>query len=61
MSLDELEKIFIGKVLERSDYNKGLTSKILGIPRTTLWRKMKKYGYDDPLNLKDKSSDTEED
>lgn len=61
MSLDELEKIFIGKVLERSDYNKGLTSKILGIPRTTLWRKMKKYGYDDPLNLKDKSSDTGED
>lgn len=60
MSLDELEKIFIGKVLERSDYNKGLTSKILGIPRTTLWRKMKKYGYDDPLNTKDKSSDSEE-
>ena len=44
MSLDELEKSFIGKVLERSDYNKGLTSKILNIPRTTLWRKMKKYG-----------------
>jgi DNA-binding NtrC family response regulator len=44
MSLDELEKSFIGKVLERSDYNKGLTSRILNIPRTTLWRKMKKYG-----------------
>lgn len=44
MSLDELEKSFIGKVLERSDYNKGLTSKILNIPRTTLWRKMKRYG-----------------
>lgn len=44
MSLDELEKSFIGKVLERSDYNKGLTAKILNIPRTTLWRKMKKYG-----------------
>lgn len=44
MSLDELEKKFIGKVLERSDYNKGLTAKILNIPRTTLWRKMKKYG-----------------
>ncbi|MGB5159127.1 sigma-54-dependent transcriptional regulator [Desulfobacterium sp. N47] len=44
MSLDELEKKFIGKVLERSDYNKGITAKILNIPRTTLWRKMKKYG-----------------
>lgn len=44
MSLDELEKSFIGRVLERSDYNKGITAKILNIPRTTLWRKMKKYG-----------------
>ncbi|MBU1053236.1 MAG: sigma-54 dependent transcriptional regulator [Proteobacteria bacterium] len=43
VSLDEMEKRFIGKVLERSDYNKGLTAKILNIPRTTLWRKMKKY------------------
>ena len=46
MSLDELEKRFIIKVLERSEYNKGLTSKILNIPRTTLWRKMKRYGLE---------------
>jgi DNA-binding NtrC family response regulator len=46
MSLEELEKRFISKVLERSDHNKGLTSQILNIPRTTLWRKMKKYGLE---------------
>jgi DNA-binding NtrC family response regulator len=60
MSLDELEKIFIGKVLERSDYNKGLTSKILGIPRTTLWRKMKKYGFDDRSSEKDSPADPDQ-
>ncbi len=43
MSLKDQEKIFIHKVLEMSNYNTGLTSKILKIPRTTLWRKMKKY------------------
>jgi transcriptional regulator with PAS, ATPase and Fis domain len=43
MSLKDQERDFIHKVLEMSNYNTGLTSKILKIPRTTLWRKMKKY------------------
>ncbi len=44
ITMEELEKRYIQKVLRRTNYNKTLTSQILGIPRTTLWRKMKKYG-----------------
>lgn len=44
LSLEELEKQHIMRVLQKTGNNKGLTSKILNLPRTTLWRKMKKYG-----------------
>ena len=44
LALEELEKLHIAKVLDKTDYNKSLSSKILNLPRTTLWRKMKKYG-----------------
>ena len=44
LSLEELEKQHIEKVLKKTGYNKSLTSKILNLPRTTLWRKMRKYG-----------------
>ena len=55
MSLKDQEKIFIHKALEMSNYNTGLTSKMLKIPRTTLWRKMKKYniGNVNPANHPD--------
>jgi two-component system response regulator AtoC len=43
-SLEEVEKHYIIKVLDKTSYNKNLSSKILNLPRTTLWRKMKKYG-----------------
>jgi two-component system response regulator AtoC len=43
LSLEEVEKQHIARVLERTDYNKALSSKILNLPRTTLWRKMKKH------------------
>ncbi|GLI34428.1 sigma-54-dependent transcriptional regulator [Desulforhabdus amnigena] len=42
-SLDEIERRYIAKVLEKTGYNKSLTAQILNIPRTTLWRKMKEY------------------
>jgi two-component system response regulator AtoC len=42
-TLEELEKQHITKVLKKTGDNKILTSKILNLPRTTLWRKMKKY------------------
>lgn len=43
ITLDEMEKRYIEKVLKKTNYNKSLASKILGLPRTTLWRKIKKY------------------
>ena len=44
MTMDEMEKLHIMRVLDRTRGNKAMTSKILNLPRTTLWRKMKKYG-----------------
>jgi two-component system response regulator AtoC len=44
LALEEVEKYHIIKVLEKTAYNKNLSCKILNLPRTTLWRKMKKYG-----------------
>jgi two-component system, NtrC family, response regulator AtoC len=43
LPLEELEKRYIARVLERTGYNKSLAAQILGIPRTTLWRKLKIY------------------
>ena len=42
-SLEEVEKKYIEKILEQTAFNKSKTAQILKIPRTTLWRKMKKY------------------
>jgi DNA-binding NtrC family response regulator len=41
--LEEIEKEYIKKILVKTNFHKGETSKILKIPRTTLWRKMKKF------------------
>jgi DNA-binding NtrC family response regulator len=43
-TLAELEKHHISKVLKLTGYNKPQASAILGIPRTTLWRRMRQYG-----------------
>ncbi len=43
-TMEEMEKNHIEKILRITKNNKGLASKILNIPRTTLWRKMKKFG-----------------
>lgn len=43
LSLEEMEKQHIKKVLEFTGYDKKATATILNIPRTTLWRKIKKY------------------
>ncbi|MCB2185144.1 MAG: sigma-54 dependent transcriptional regulator [Deltaproteobacteria bacterium] len=47
LSLEEMERRHIAKVMEKAGHNKGLAGKILGLPRTTLWRKLKKYSLDD--------------
>ena len=43
LPMEELEKRHIVRVLEKTNYNKNLTSTILNLPRTTLWRRMKKF------------------
>jgi len=49
LSLYEEEKAHIIRVLEVTNYSKVRSAKILGIPRTTLWRKIKKYGIMESL------------
>jgi two-component system response regulator AtoC len=43
-SLEEKEKEYIHQVLVLTDFKKGLAAEILKVPRTTLWRKMKRFG-----------------
>jgi transcriptional regulator with PAS, ATPase and Fis domain len=45
-SLEEAEKVYIQKVLTLTDGHRSRAAEILGIPRTTLWRKMKRFGLD---------------
>ncbi len=44
LTMEEVERQHIIDVLKKTNYNKGLAAKILDLPRTTLWRRMKKYG-----------------
>jgi two-component system, NtrC family, response regulator AtoC len=43
LPLDEIERRYIARILEKTGFNKGLAAQVLSIPRTTLWRKMKGY------------------
>jgi two-component system response regulator AtoC len=43
-TLEEQEREYIQKVLEYTQNHIGESARILDLPRTTLWRKMKKYG-----------------
>ncbi len=47
LSMEEVEKQHIQKVLDKTRGNKIVAARILNIPRTTLWRKMKKHGLSD--------------
>src|SRR3989339_121697 len=44
LSLNELEKRHIARVLQRHDNNQSATAQQLGLSRTTLWRKIKEHG-----------------
>ena len=44
LSMQAFEKQLIKGTLEKHNWNKLLTAKELGLHRSTLWRKMKKYG-----------------
>ncbi|MBU1881379.1 sigma-54-dependent Fis family transcriptional regulator, partial [bacterium] len=41
--LQYAEKIIISQILETYNGHRGKTADVLGIDKTTLWRKMKKY------------------
>lgn len=43
-SLEELEAFFIQKTLREQDGDRTMTAEILRIDKSTLWRKMKRYG-----------------
>ncbi len=47
ISLEEVEKIYIMKALEKAKGNKTLAAKLLGITRDTLRYRLKKYGVED--------------
>ena len=44
LTLEEVEKQHITRVLQKTGNNKILAGRILDLPRTTLWRKLKKFG-----------------
>jgi transcriptional regulator of acetoin/glycerol metabolism len=44
LTLEEVEKQYIVKTLQENNGNKSKSSRILGIDRTTLHLKLKKYG-----------------
>ena len=44
----EIERTHILETLERLDWNTTQAAKQLGIGRTTLWRKLKRYRGEDP-------------
>jgi DNA-binding NtrC family response regulator len=46
VTLEEKEKAYIREVLIKTRHRKNLAAEVLGIPRTTLWRKMKQYGLE---------------
>jgi transcriptional regulator of acetoin/glycerol metabolism len=43
-SLEEMERRHIQKVAEETGWNLSRTARILGIDRTTLYNKLKRYG-----------------
>lgn len=45
-SLEEIEAYFIKKTLRETGDDRGLTAEILGIDKSTLWRKVKRYQLD---------------
>ncbi len=47
VTLEEQERDYIRQALEYTRYHIGHTARLLALPRTTLWRKMKKYGLEE--------------
>ncbi|CUS88877.1 regulatory protein, Fis family [Candidatus Kryptonium thompsonii] len=50
ITLEELEKRYILKVLQETGWHKSNAAKILGIDRRTLYRKIEEYKLEEPEN-----------
>lgn len=48
LSMEQLERTHIDRVLKENGFNRARTSQLLGISKKTLYLKMKKYGLDPP-------------
>jgi two-component system, NtrC family, response regulator AtoC len=53
VSLEDQERDYILKVLKATHYNRIQAAQILKMPRTTLWRKIRKYRLDEDHQLTD--------
>jgi DNA-binding NtrC family response regulator len=54
-SLEEHERAYIERVLRATGGNRNRAAQVLGLARTSLWRKIKKYGLDDAATDRDVS------
>ena len=43
-TLEEQEREYLKRALVATNFNMGRAAQLLDLPRTTLWRKMKRYG-----------------
>ncbi len=55
LTLDELEKAYILKTLDRTAWHKKQTAEVLGIDPSTLYRKLERYGISGPQDRADPS------
>jgi transcriptional regulator with GAF, ATPase, and Fis domain len=61
LTLDDIERLYMDAVLKHCDWNKSQASRVLGIERTTLDRRLKRYGMHRPDGAGDDSdSDRDE-
>jgi DNA-binding NtrC family response regulator len=55
MSLDEVERLHIQRVLEECQWNISRAARLLEIDRATLYHKVKRFGYTKPAELREAS------
>ena len=58
-SLDDVERLYIEAVLRSCSWNKSQAARILGIERTTLDRRLKKYNFIRPDGITEEGSEDE--
>lgn len=59
-TLEEMERDAVGQALAETGFRRNAAAILLGIDRTTLWRKIKKYGIAMPEGVEEAASEEEE-